>query len=47
MSSPSNYRMWVMANPNAYRNGKKGRVRKFLGFFSEKNLTSGPDEGCD
>ena len=47
MSSPSNYRMGVITNPNAYRNRKKGRVRKFLGFFSEKNLTSGPDEGCD
>ena len=47
MSSPSNYRMWVIADSNAHRNKKKSRVRKFLGFFSEKNLTSGPDEGCD
>jgi len=37
----------VIMNPNAHMNRKKGKVRKFLGIFSEKNLTSGPDEGCD
>ena len=37
----------VIMNEKAHMNRKKGRVRNFLGFFSEKNLTSGPDEGCD
>ena len=37
----------VIMNKDAHMNRKKGGVTKFLGMFSEKNLTYSPDEGCD